>query len=153
MWNRHSESKTHDIHEIGSGTKLLFTFLSLKVFRHKEREKERERIFQCWLLLHLPQTTWSTPSTNYWSSLGGPQKSNFQFGRRNSTLLLFLKSPKSSTHASGARRHSHPLVSFYIWGFILTSVNDASFPHAREHLRSCLHLTNSCTEPKGSHPN
>ena len=30
-------------HEIGSGTKLLFTFLSLKVFRHEERERERER--------------------------------------------------------------------------------------------------------------
>ena len=26
-------------HEIGSGTKLLFTFLSLKVFRHEERER------------------------------------------------------------------------------------------------------------------
>ena len=24
--------------------------------------------------------------------------------------------------------------------------------HAREHLRSCLHLTNPCTEPKGSQP-
>ena len=27
-------------HEIGSGTKLLFTFLSLKVFRHEERERD-----------------------------------------------------------------------------------------------------------------
>ena len=31
-----------------------------------------------------------------------------------------------------------------IWGFILTSVNDASSPHAREHLRLCLNLTNQC---------
>ena len=37
VWNGHRESKIHDIHEIG--TKLLFTFLSLKVFRHKERER------------------------------------------------------------------------------------------------------------------
>ena len=28
------------IHEIGSGTKLLFTFSSLKVFRHEERKRE-----------------------------------------------------------------------------------------------------------------
>ena len=29
-----------EIYEIGSGTKLLFTFLSLKVFRHEERETQ-----------------------------------------------------------------------------------------------------------------
>ena len=32
--------KKHKIHEIGSGMKLLFTFLSLKVFRHEERETQ-----------------------------------------------------------------------------------------------------------------
>ena len=30
--------RKHEILEIGSGTKLLFTFLSLKVFRQEERE-------------------------------------------------------------------------------------------------------------------
>ena len=59
------------------------------------------------------------------------------------TQLTFLKSPKCYAHASGAWRHSLP-----IWGFILTSVNDASFTRAREHLRSCLHLTNPCTKRK-----
>ena len=62
--------------------------------------------------------------------------------------LLFLKSQKSSAHASGAWRHSHPLVTFPIWGFILTSMNDTSSLRAREHLRSCLHLTNPCTKRK-----
>ena len=41
--------------------------------------------------------------------------------------------------------------------FILTSVNDTSSPHVRQHLRSSLHLTNPCakrkvlslTKPKG----
>ena len=40
MWNGQRESEIHDIYEIGSGTKLLFTFLSLKVFRHEEREAQ-----------------------------------------------------------------------------------------------------------------
>ena len=62
--------------------------------------------------------------------------------------LTFLKSPKSSAHASCAWRHSPLLVPFPIWGFILTSVNDVSSPRTREHLRSCLHLTNPCTKRK-----
>ena len=32
--------------------------------------------------------------------------------------------------------------------FILTSLNDTSSTRAHEHLRSCLHLTNLCTERK-----
>ncbi len=62
--------------------------------------------------------------------------------------LTFLKSPKSSAHASGAWRHSHLLVSFPILGFILISMKDAYSPHVREHLRSCLLLTNPCTKRK-----
>ena len=38
VWNRHKESKNMKLYEIGSDTKLLFTFLSLKVFRHEESE-------------------------------------------------------------------------------------------------------------------
>ena len=56
--------------------------------------------------------------------------------------LTFLKSPKSSAHTSGAWRHSHPAVTFLSGVSILTSLNDTSAPRAREHLRSCLHLTN-----------
>ena len=40
MRNRHRESKNTKLYEIGSGTKLLSTFLSLKVFRHTERETQ-----------------------------------------------------------------------------------------------------------------
>ena len=50
-------------------------------------------------------------------SLGELRKTTFPFGRRNSTPWLFFKSPKSSAHASGAWRHSHPAVTFSIWGF------------------------------------
>ena len=58
-----------------------------------------------------------------------------------------------SAHASGAWRHSHPWSHPLSGIFIVTSLNDTSSPCAREHLRSCLHLTNPCTEPKGSLPN
>ena len=47
-----------------------------------------------------------------------------------------------SAHASGAWHHSHLLVTFPIWGFILTSVNDAWTPALM------LHLTNPCTKLK-----
>ena len=68
----------------------------------------------------------------------------------SSQLTTFLKSPKSSAHASGAWRHSHSLA---IWA-IVTSLSDTSAPdaHARGHLRSCLYQANPCTEQKGSQP-
>ena len=73
----------------------------------------------------------------------------------NSTNWLFSNLPKSSAHASGTWCHSQPQVLSGI--FILTSLNDTYLVHAREHLRSCLHLTNPCakwkvlspTKPKG----
>ena len=40
VWNRRRESKITKLYEIGSVTKFLFTFLSLKVFRHEERETQ-----------------------------------------------------------------------------------------------------------------
>ena len=135
-------------------TKLVqvrnFITFQLKVIQHEERE--RDNLSMLTTFTSAPNHV-RPPSANYWSALGGPRKSTFPFGRRDSTNYFFLKSQKSSAHASGAWRYSHPLVQFPIWGFILTSVNDTSSLRAREHLRSCLHLTNPCTEPKGSQPN
>ena len=40
-------------------------------------------------------------------------------------------------------------IPYFLSGiFILTSVNDTSSPHARQHLRSILHLTNPCAKRK-----
>ena len=58
-----------------------------------------------------------------------------------------------SAHTSGAWRHSHPCSHTLSGIFIVTYLNDTPVSRAREHLRSCLHLTNPCTEPKGSQPN
>ena len=73
------------------------------------------------------------------------------------TQLTFFKSPKSSAHASGAWRHSHPAVTFFYLGFLLWHIWMTRPLRAREHLRSCLQLTNLCakrkvlslTKPKG----
>ena len=143
-WNRHRESEIHDIHEIGSGTKLYYLWV-----KGYSTWGERNTIFLCRPLLHLPQTTCGTPSANYWSGLGGPWKSTFPFGRRNSTLCFF-SNPQNPQPALPVHDVIHTPWSHFL---ILTSVNDASSPRAHEHLRSCLHLTNPCTEPKGSHPN
>ena len=50
---------------------------------------------------------------------------------QDSTNWLFQKSPKSSAHASGVWRHSHPLVKPFYRIFILTWMNDTSSPIAR----------------------
>ena len=68
----------------------------------------------------------------------------------SSKLLTFSNLRGSSAHASGAWCHSHPSSPPLSGIFILTSVNDTSSPHARQHLCSSFHLTNPCAEPKGS---
>ena len=146
MWNRHRESKIHDINKINSGTKLYY--LWVKGYS-TWGERERHSFYADWFYIVSSQSNqraapvahkvvWPHPALNL-DSLVRSQELN---------SLLFLKSPKSSAHASGAWRHPHTLVTFPIWGFILTSVNDTSSLRAREHLRSCLHLTDPCTEPK-----
>ena len=111
--------------------------LSLKVFRHKERDT----IFLCWLF-HLPQTTCDTCPRPRRAS-----ESQLSSSDHKTQLIDFSQ---ISAHASGAWCHSHPW-SYPLPGiFIVTSLNDTSAPRAREHRRSCLHLTNPCTEQKGS---
>ena len=132
---------------LSSGTKLLLPF-SLKVFRHKVKDN----IFLCWLF-HLPQTTCDTCRKATGLASASPE-SQLSSSEAKSRLTDFSQ---ISAHASGAWLHSHPW-SYPLSGiFIVTSLNDTSAPHAREHLRSCLHLTNPCakrkvlslTKPKG----
>ena len=82
--------------------------LSLKVFRHKERDT----IFVCWLFHLASPNTCDTCRKATGLASASERKSTFFFRARNSTDWLFSKSPKSSAHASGAWRNSHPLVTF-----------------------------------------
>ena len=119
--------------------------LSLKVFRHKQWDS----IFLCWLF-YLAQTTCGT----HHKAPASKRMSPFFFGRQDSTNWRFSKSPKSSARALPVHDVIHIHWSTFLSGiFILTSLNYTSSPWARQHLRSILHLTNPCTEPKGSQPN
>ena len=116
----------------------LFEF---KGFFDMRRERTQSFNADCFCIVNSQpnhKVIWPRPGLNL----------KFPFGRRNSTSLLFLKSPKSSGHASGAWRHSHPLVYFLSGIVILTSLNDTSSPHALWTPALMLHLTNPCAKRK-----
>ena len=152
VWNRHRESKNTKLYEISSCTKLLFTFLSLKV----STWAERDRIFLCWLLLHLQLSTQPTRGArSAQSRLTSPssesQPSSSEAGTQRTTFSQI------SAHASGAWRHLNTLVQIPIWDFY--------FDSSKWHILSArawtpalmFHLTNPCakrkvlslTKPKG----
>ena len=147
-------SEKHEKHEIGSGTKLLFTFLSLRFFDMR-RERHTHNFFLSWLFHRIPPRA-APPTANYRSGLGELRKSSFFVQAQISTnsfarasrrpklvstrwgpkitlprlspklnLLLFFKSPKSSM-LPGMTSFKSP-IPFSIWGF---------YCDAREHLHS-----------------
>ena len=70
----------------------------------------------------------------------------------------FFSNPQNPPRVLPVHDVIHMPRSHFLSGVsIVTSLNDTSVPHAREHLRSCLPLTNSCakrkalslTKPKG----
>ena len=158
MWNRHNIHKMFINIYRNPKTRNWFryeTFIHLFESKGFSTWGERDTIFLCWLLLHRQLSTQPTHGArSAQSRLVSPSsESRHSCSEVGTQLTAFYQIPKSSAHASGAWRHPHPLVSIPIFIFILTSLNDSSSPRAREHLRSCLHQTNPCTEPKGSHPN
>ena len=127
-------------------------FLSLKVFRQEERETQSFYAACFYIVSSQPNKraapvahnfVWPRPALNLDSLIR----------RQELNSLLFLKS-QNPQPTLPVRDVTHIPWSQFLSGiFILTSLNETSFPRAREHLRSCLHLTNPCTETKGSHPN
>ena len=114
---------------------------------------ERDTIFLCWLLLHCQLSTQPTHGArSAQSRLASPRyESKLSRSDAGTQLTDFFQLLKSSAHTSGAWRHPRPLVP--ITGiFILTSLNGTFSPRAWIPALM-LHLTNPCTEPKGSHPN
>ena len=134
-WNRHIHTSTQNVHNVHNAhtynigipkQKNTYDFfvqvrnfllpLSLKVFRHKERDT----IFLYWLF-HLPQTTCT------------PVAHKFVWSQSHLTDLSQI-----SAHASVAWRHSHPW-SYPLFGiFIVTSLNDTSAPCVR--VNTCVHV-------------
>ena len=114
---------------------FFFYYLWVKRFF----DRRRGTIFLCWLF-HLPP------------SRAAPIAHKFVSPRPGLTLN-FTDFSRISANASGAWRLSHPWSYNLSRIFIVTSLNDTSAPRAREHLGSCLYLTDQCTESKGSQPN
>ena len=145
VWNRHIESKIHNIHEIGSGAKLYYLWI-----KGYSTWGERDTIFLCWRLLHLQLSTQPTcGACSAQIRLASPRsESRLSRSEAGTQLIAFSQIPKSSAHASGPWRHSHSLVPIPIWDFYL----DISEWHI---LFACtwkpalmLHLTNPCTKRK-----
>ena len=108
--------------EIGSGTKLLFTFLSLNVFRQEERE--RATIFLCWLLLRLQLSTQPTRGArSVQSRLASPssesQLSSPEGGNTTHSFFSNL-SPRFRCVTSPQYPDSNSYLGFLFWHFWMT---------------------------------
>ena len=63
--------------------------------------------------------------------------------------LTFFQIPQNPPRTLPMHDVIHIPQSHFLSGVsIVTSLNDTSAPHAHEHLRSCLHLTNPCAKRK-----
>ena len=132
-------------HEIGSGTKLydLFEFKGFSTWRERKTQSFYADFSICPPHTHHMRH----PAANNWSGLSKSWKSTFFLRGKNSTNCFF-------SNLSPVLDVTHIPRSYILSGIsIVTSLNDTSALWACEHLRSCLHLTNPCTEPKGSQPN
>ena len=152
MWNRHRESKNTKLYEIGSGTKLLFTFLSLKVFRHEERETQ-SFYADCFYIVSSQTNQRAAPLAQ--SRLASPSSESQPSSSEAGTQLTAFA--QISAHASGAWRHPNTLVRIPIWDFYV-DISEWHILSARAWTPALmLHLTNprakrkvlSLTKPKG----
>ena len=129
VWNRHRESKNTKLYEIGSGTKIFTTF-ELKVIRH---ERETQSFYaDCFYIVSPQPNQRAAPVAHkvFWPRPA--LKVNLLLPRRELNSLLFLKSQPTLPVRDVTQI---PWSQFLSGIFILTSLNDSSSPHAREHLR------------------
>ena len=139
MWNRHRESKNTKLYEIGSSTKLLFTFLSLKVLRHEERETQSFYADCFYIVSSQPnqrtepvahKVVWPCPALNL----------NFLVRWQKFNWLLFLKSQPTLPVRD---------VTLIPWFQFLFSHLWLTHPLCTRVNTCCmLHLTNPCTKWK-----
>ena len=131
VWNRPKES---EIQLFTTSSFRYETFITFWVKGFSRWGRERETIFLCWLLLHHQLSTQPTHGArNAQSRLASPSsESQLSSSEAGTQLTAFSQ---ISDHASGAWRHPSTLVQSLSGIFILTSLNNASSLHAREHLR------------------
>ena len=156
MFRRIGIRKTRNTDDfLGSGTKLLFTLLSL---RFSDMGRERETRFLTTLtvcpssvLNSLTQRTRGHPVDPNWSGVA-QIKNCLPSSSVESQLTAFFQIPKSSDHRFRAWSYpqSHFLSVFFLFRYLWLS-----HPHRTRvnTCTQCVHLTNPCTKPKGSQPN
>ena len=109
--------------------------LSLKVLQHKERDTHSfySGFFIC------PPPSRATPAQGLWPGFGEQAKINRLLPRQNLTQLTdFFKIPQIlRARASGASRHSHPLVNLSI-GFLFWHLWTTHPPHM--HINTCTQI-------------
>ena len=141
VWNRHRESEIHDIHEIGSGTKLFITF-ELKVFRPEERERERERetIFLCWLLLHRQLSTQPTrDARSTQSRLASPRsESRLSRSEAGTQLTDFFSNPQHPQPTLPVHVVIHSSWSYFLSGILFWHLGMKHPPRVR--VNTCAHV-------------
>ena len=124
--------------------------LSLKVLRHKERDTHS--LYSGFFICPPPSRTAPATKATGLASASKRKPNVFSRGRSNSTNWLF-QNPQNPPRASGAWRHPHSVAPVSHLGYC-----DISEWHVRSAARAwtpvlMLHLSNPCTEPKGSQPN
>ena len=119
--------------------------LRLKVFRHKERYT----FFLFWLFPP-PHISCGTRSTQVRLAFASPESRPLSFGVQFWTHLTFFKSPKIlRTRFRCMTSFTSPYLVFLFWHLWMTRPSPAR-AWTPEFM---LHLSNPCTEPKGSQPN
>ena len=125
---------------LGSGTKLLFTFLSIK-FSDMRRERERDIISystDCSYIVSSQLIDSTSARASRRPQLVSPQRAPKIHSLRLSPNLNYSSFFKSQYPKPIASGHDviHIPSPISTWGFIVTSVIVTSSPHAREHLHS-----------------
>ena len=126
--------------------KLLFTFLSLKVFRHEERETQ-SFYADCFYLISSQPNQRVAPIAHKFIWPRRAPKVNLSFGGRNSTNCFFLKSQNPQPTLPGIMSFTS-LVPFTIWEFYFDICEWCILPARAWTPALMLHLTNPCAKRK-----
>ena len=133
-----------EIYEIGSGTKLLVTFLSLRFFDMR-RESERHSFLLCWLFHLTPPRAAHFVDPNW--SRRGETKNRLPSSRLEAQLTVFFFLIPKSSALPGMTSFTSPVL-FPLWGFYWDICDWPIRPARVNNCTQSVHLTNPCTKRK-----
>ena len=128
MGNVHIHTGTQNVHNVHNAHIYIYIY-NIGIPKHKKLLRlslfRYETFYYLWVKrffdirreIHVIFPSAPNHVSHLPPGLGEQAKVNSLLPRQNSTNRLFSNPPKSSAHASGAWRHSHPQVIFSIWDF------------------------------------